>query len=232
MSIFSRNPPGQVKKMDVMEQDAMTFHLRPKPKKYSEVVQCVLAEPDHTGWGKILDCIRKYDEDRMADVKEDIDALLTLAGLFSAVMTTFVIDAYTRLMRDQDTANLTNGLSNSILPSNIPSQSPTTSSPATTRINVLWSCSLILSLVTASLGVYTKQCIHSYMSLEHRSPLVQLRVRFFCDDGLATFKVWEMAALLPVLMQISILLFLIGFAEFIIGLSPIAGWARTGIMIA
>ncbi|KAK7690744.1 hypothetical protein QCA50_005843 [Cerrena zonata] len=227
-------------KQDPVEEDAISFHLRPKPKKISEDVQRVLVEPDRTGWAKISDSVRKYDEERTNDVKEDIDALLTLAGLFSAVMTTFVIDSYTRLMRDQESStnaflaqliHLNTGFAIPTLPSVTPPQGPTLSTDAAVRINILWSCSLILSLVTASLGVYIKQCIHAYMSLENRSPLIQLRIRFFRDDGLANYGVWEIAALLPVLMQMSFFLFLIGFAEFIIGINPLAGWSGTGIMV-
>ena len=47
----------------------------------SKGIQRVLLEPDRVGWAKISDNIRKYDEERVADVKEDIDALLVLVCL-------------------------------------------------------------------------------------------------------------------------------------------------------
>ena len=41
----------------------------------------VLLQPDRVGWAKISDNIRKYDEEKVSDVKEDIDVLLVLVCL-------------------------------------------------------------------------------------------------------------------------------------------------------
>ena len=116
------------------------------------------------------------------------------------------------------------------LPATPPPSDPM-SSVAATRINMFWSCSLIMSLLTASFGIFIKQWVHAYMSLENRSPIIQLRIRFFRDDGLATFKVWEIAAILPILLQIAFFLFLIGFAEFILQTNPTVGWIAIAMMI-
>ena len=130
---------------------------------------------------------------------------LDKAGLFSAVITSFVLDSYSRLQRIQDGPtnaffaqmslqllhmNRAAGLIDSSLelPSSTPPHSDPMSLVAATRINMLWSCSLIMSLLTASFGIFIKQWVHAYMSLENRSPMIQLRIRFFRDDGLATFK--------------------------------------------
>lgn len=45
-------------------------------------MQRVLIEPDRTGWARISDMVHKYDEDRIKDVKEDIDTLLVFVSRF------------------------------------------------------------------------------------------------------------------------------------------------------
>ncbi|CAL1716752.1 unnamed protein product [Somion occarium] len=51
-------------------------------------------------WTKVAKILREYDEEKIKDCKEDIDTLLVFAGLFSAVMTAFVIESYKTLQQD------------------------------------------------------------------------------------------------------------------------------------
>ncbi|KAI0821282.1 hypothetical protein BC629DRAFT_442168 [Irpex lacteus] len=53
-----------------------------------------------TGWAAVAASVREYDEDRIKSTKEDIDTLLVFAGLFSAVLTAFLIESYQRLLPD------------------------------------------------------------------------------------------------------------------------------------
>ncbi|KAK7691028.1 hypothetical protein QCA50_006131 [Cerrena zonata] len=144
-----------------------------------EQVQRVLVEPDRTGWARISDMVHKYDEDRIRDVKEDIDTLLVFAGLFSAVLTAFLIETYTTLKTDSgdatseillqissQLASLT--VAGSFINSTIPAFSiPSFVAPqSSVRINTLWSCSLAFALITASLAILVKQWFHEYMSHE------------------------------------------------------------------
>ena len=46
----------------------------------SKGVQQVSLQSDRVGWAKISDSIRKYDEEKASDVKEDIDVLLVLVS--------------------------------------------------------------------------------------------------------------------------------------------------------
>lgn len=45
-------------------------------------------------WQHVLMGLRKKDDDMMKDFNEEIDSLLVFAGLFSAVLTAFIIDVY------------------------------------------------------------------------------------------------------------------------------------------
>ncbi|KAI0738763.1 hypothetical protein BC629DRAFT_1300097 [Irpex lacteus] len=41
--------------------------------------------------------MREYDEEKVKNTKEDIDTLLTFAGLFSAALTAFLVESYSSL---------------------------------------------------------------------------------------------------------------------------------------
>lgn len=212
--------------------------------------------------------VRDYDEAKVRDVKEDIDTLLVFvsyfgcvlrlssrtipifiivaaqAGLFSAVLTAFVVETYDKLQEDSgDTASqaliqisaqlASLGVVGNFINSTVPSYSSTPFSPPQSfvRINTLWSCSLVISLVTASFGIFVKQWLHEYMAQDTQAPLPALRIRFFRNEGLADWRVFELAAALPLLLQVALLLFLVGLSEFLRELNPVVGWVTTGILL-
>ena len=133
--------------------------------------------------------VREVDAEKVKNTKEDIDTLLVFvriaflvgftikftahrlsgqAGLFSAVVTTFVIAVYPSLqpsdndeivflLRQSLTINYTmsNGFLNSTVP--FPTTLPFEAPLWALRVNGLWFASLIVSLSTASIGMLVKQ---------------------------------------------------------------------------
>ncbi|KAK7693021.1 hypothetical protein QCA50_002586 [Cerrena zonata] len=207
-------------------------------------VHRVKIESDRTGWGRISDLIRQYDRDRVEDVKEDIDTLLVFAGLFSAVITTFIVESYKTLQeQSEDTTNqillqlsaqlasLT--LSNNFINSTLPPYTTSAFVPIrfSVLINTLWLLSLILALVTASLGILVKQWLHELMARDTQDPRRQVKLRFFREIGVQRWQVLEIAAALPLLLQLALLLFFIGLSAFFHNLNPIVTWVVTGVMI-
>ena len=205
----------------------------------------------------------KYDEDRIQDAKEDIDTLLVFvciipsscsfvtltticqAGLFSAVLSAFLIETYSNLSEDSNEVNTrvlmqissqlaslsqSGSFINSTVPAFVhsPSFSP---QPSSVRINALWSCSLVISLITASLGILVKQWFHEFMAQGTQDPTYRIRIRFFRSEGLERWQVFEIAAALPLLLQIALLLFFVGLSEFLRELNSIVGWATTGTIL-
>ena len=171
---------------------------------------------------------------------------LPQAGLFSAVLSAFVIETYPKLQEDSgDKTNsilmqmsiqlaslsITNSFINSTQPSYNASNTFSPPSPFV-RINTLWSCSLIISLITASFGILVKQWLHEFMAQDTQDPKFRIRVRFFRSEGLDKWQVFQIAAGLPMLLQIALILFFIGFSEFLILLHPIVGWISAGIIMA
>lgn len=82
------------------------------------------------------------------------------------------------------------------------------------RVNILWFASLILSLVTASFGMLVKQWLREFLAGEYTSPRARLRTHLFRYPGLIQWGVFELVAILPLLLQLSLALFFFGLFFF------------------
>lgn len=113
--------------------------------------------------------------------------------------------------------------------------------PASTdvRVNVLWFASLLFSLITASFGILVKQWLREYLAVENPSPQARLRLRHLRYPQLKAWKVFEIAAVLPLLLQLSLGLFFVGMCYFTTEVDSrvthtvlplVAGWAFCFLM--
>ncbi|KAJ3531413.1 hypothetical protein NM688_g7579 [Phlebia brevispora] len=202
----------------------------------TEVRYVVAGNP--TGWAAMAQTIREKDADKVKDCKEDIDTLLVFTGLFSAVMTAFVIESYQNLSPDKtDTIiHLLDRISNQTSAedtvsslSSAKSQTVFEPSLAATRVNQLWFASLILTLITASFGMLVKQWLREYLAVDYTSPHERLRARQFRYPGLADFKVFEIAGALPLLLQLALGLFFLGLCFFTWSVEPAVG--KTSVVL-
>ncbi|THG95081.1 hypothetical protein EW026_g6501 [Hermanssonia centrifuga] len=199
-----------------------------------------------TGWPEMAETLRQVDEDKVKDYKEDIDTLLVFAGLFSGVLTAFLIQSSQSLSEDTSVTAVTflrqisaqtssysfnAGFFNSTvhpLAENLP---PFVAAPSAVRINALWFASLTLALVTASFAMLVKQWLREYLSAESTSAKARIRIREFRSIGLQDWKVFEIAAILPLLLQISLGLFFIGLCLFSWSAHAGIGYTTTPIVI-
>jgi hypothetical protein len=114
--------------------------------------------------------------------------------------------------------NIANGVINATSqpPMSIINTSTQPFEPSTSaiRVNVLWFASLIFSLMTASFGMLVKQWLREYLAVDNPSPQARLRIRHFRYPGLMKWKVFEIAAILPLLQQIALALFFLGLCYF------------------
>ena len=197
----------------------------------------------------------------MADIKEDIDTLLVFvsslfdptnieanlqqAGLFSAVITAFLIESYKNLQQQpEDMTNqillqlstqITSFTMNRDCISSVTSDftsSPFQRPQYAVPINILWFLSLVISLITASLGILVKQWFHELLSYETHDPKERLKLRFFREAGLERWKVFAIASSLPLLLQLALSLFFVGLSLFLLQQDPIVAWVTTGMMIS
>lgn len=170
------------------------------------------------------------------------------AGLFSAVLSAFLLASLPALRPDPNDRMLAvldrialqsasysfqQGVLTTMAP---PAQTSTPFEPSAddVRVNVLWFASLLLSLITASFGILVKQWLREFLAVDVPSPQARLRIRHFRAPAVESWKVFEIAAALPLLLQLSLGLFFIGLCYFTrsvhssIGYTTIplvAGWA-------
>ncbi|KAJ3479859.1 hypothetical protein NLI96_g8768 [Meripilus lineatus] len=191
-----------------------------KEKLYPDIA---LKPEDTNAWPELWDTLAKHDGDQSKAHYQNMDTLLVLSGLFSAVVTTLLVEANSRLQQDPADAtvqillnismqlsslSVTSGFINSTY---IPPQPlPFTPAPSAVVISILWSLSLVISLVTASLGMLVKQWLREYHSKANVSPEQCCQIRMFRAPGLRKYKVAEIADFLPILLQIALILFFIG----------------------
>ncbi|KAK0443163.1 hypothetical protein EV421DRAFT_1710199, partial [Armillaria borealis] len=168
-----------------------------------------------------------FDANMLAEWRDTIDVLLVFAGLFSAVLTTFVAQTSQNMQLDYNQAStlllfeilkatVSNGSQPSIPPSPTAFFSPSRSDE---WINSLWFVSLTLSLITALVAVLVKQWLHQYVAIvSDSSARDRARIRHMRYAGLQTWQVPMIIGLLPVLLHVSLALFFAGLTIFLFSL--------------
>lgn len=106
-----------------------------------------------------------------------------------------------------------------------PPSAPFQPSAGALRVNILWFTSLVFSLSTASIGILVKQWLRAYTTYKTSSAQDRMRVRHFHRQGLETWKVYEIAAMLPFLIQLALGLSFIGLRYFTAEVHPDLGRA-------
>ncbi|SJL16693.1 uncharacterized protein ARMOST_20222 [Armillaria ostoyae] len=195
----------------------------PEDKRYEEL------GPLARVWRTYLEECGAFDIEMLEGWRDGLDVLLVFAGLFSAVVTTFVVQTSQNLQVDysQVTATLLFELidvqraaANGTLVNNVPRSDLTPFSDfhptiSDSLINGLWFTSLSFSLATALFAVLTKQWIHQYIAVPSGTPRDRCRVRQFRHMGLEQWGVGFIIGLLPVLLSVSLGVFLVGLVLFL-----------------
>ncbi|KAF8901626.1 hypothetical protein CPB85DRAFT_1394228 [Mucidula mucida] len=171
---------------------------------------------------------RKYDAYMTDEAREGLDVLLVFAGLFSAVLTTFVAQTSQSLQPDRATESTLllreiaalqraqmNGTSADSVP---PTSADFTPAPIDVWVNGLWFTSLTLSLAAALFAVLIKQWLRQYMSLTSGTVRQRSLIRQFRFMGLQEWHVPALIGILPVLMHLSLAVFFVGLTLFLVPL--------------
>ncbi|KAF9021189.1 hypothetical protein BDZ89DRAFT_897185, partial [Hymenopellis radicata] len=184
-------------------------------------------------WKAFLEESAKVDADKVADWTDALDVLLVFAGLFSAVVSTFLTQTFQKLEVDPndiavsllyELCDLVRALNNNQSTDIIPrfKGSPASIFHPTrtaTWVNGLWFVSLAISLTTALVAVVTKQWIHQYVaSVNLGTPRERCRIRQFRYMNLQTWQVPLIIGLLPVLMHAALGLFFAGLVTLVLSL--------------
>ncbi|SJL04837.1 uncharacterized protein ARMOST_08208 [Armillaria ostoyae] len=214
-------------------------------------------------WRVHEDESRIHDANVVEESRDNVDVLLVFvgpyshlsasplsmskAGLFSAVVTTFVVQTSQSLQADYaamsasllyesvlvQRAIASGSSADSIAPS--PLNPTITFVPATTDVwvNGLWFTSLFLSLTTALVAVLVKQWLHHYVALPSGTPRDRSLTRQFRYAGFQKWHVQVIIGLLPVLMHLALAIFLVGLVIFLQPLQQALSWvicAGTGLV--
>ncbi|KDR74149.1 hypothetical protein GALMADRAFT_25744, partial [Galerina marginata CBS 339.88] len=124
-------------------------------------------------WSILLEPLMERDKMQCEAWRDEVQNLLIFAGLFSAVVTAFIIESYKKLQPDPNDAIISllsviaNRLDNTTHSASVPlpsagpksSFSPTNSS---VRVNSFWFTSLVLSLATVLFGIISLQWIREH----------------------------------------------------------------------
>uniref|UniRef100_A0A0W0F5A4 DUF6535 domain-containing protein n=1 Tax=Moniliophthora roreri TaxID=221103 RepID=A0A0W0F5A4_MONRR len=192
--------------------------LRPKSARPTENVD--EKKPTRTeSWERMLKEVSRHDEDMVKGWRDDIDTLLVFAGLFSAVVTAFVIESYQWLVEDPaDTTVmlLTHLIAVQVNGSQSASFEPTQFKPdaSSIRINVFWFLSLILSLTSALFGLLCKQWVREHQrDTTTRTPGEALALRQLRRDSFEKWGVSSFLSALPILLEVALLFFFVGVLD-------------------
>ncbi|TCD63335.1 hypothetical protein EIP91_005654 [Steccherinum ochraceum] len=205
----------------VFERDGDEGSCKSGCSSHNQEAKETLSMPDR--WSACSQAIKHFDEVTVKGWKEDIDSLLVFAGLFSAVITAFIVDNYKQLQPDpaQLTVQLLQQISLQLAPGsaalNVTDQNLLQSNAAPTshaiRINTVWLIALVFSMISALIGIVAKQWLREYLTGMSTSPRESVRLRQYRHDGLVRWHVAEIIAFLPLLLQIALVLFIHGLLE-------------------
>ncbi|KAJ6619841.1 hypothetical protein B0H10DRAFT_1792662, partial [Mycena sp. CBHHK59/15] len=172
----------------------------------------------------------EFDRALLRSWNRTIDTMLVIAALFSAVVTTFLIQTYGDLVA-QNPQDLTNALllqiSDNLRGAETVAAPPVADAyappSASVWMNALWFTSLTCSLGAGSIAMLAKQWLNAYtlgLSASHRLR-AQTRQRRF--DALVAWRTPEIIGALPLALSVSLLMFLAGLSVLLFTLNaPIA----------
>ncbi|KAL1689539.1 hypothetical protein GGG16DRAFT_114904 [Schizophyllum commune] len=175
-------------------------------------------------WRVMLDEGRASDAAMLQRFRDHLDVDLVFAGLFSAVLTTFVAQTSQLSSDASDTTiallleliaiqrawasnSRVDGVASYTLPPSTPSPSP--------WINRCWFLSLIFSLLAAFGAVVVRQWLQEYESDITGPPKRRALVRHYRRVGLEKYKVHLIVPILPMLLHVSLLLFFVGLTLYV-----------------
>ncbi|CAE6488068.1 unnamed protein product [Rhizoctonia solani] len=198
----------------------------------TEYDSCGLGRDDPV-WLRYITESNKWDAQLVEGWNKGMDVILLFAALFSAIVTTFLMEGCKRLQKDhQETIAAGIPIIVNLLQAIATNQPPSMELNATLPlndfkpkkadiiINGAWFLSLTLSVSVALLAMLVKQWGEGYRHGHDLStPCVQARVRQARYDELKRWRTEDVALALPVLMHTALGLFLFGLVFFLYELS-------------
>ncbi|KAH9487226.1 hypothetical protein JR316_0001295 [Psilocybe cubensis] len=211
-----------------------------KPWNFDDAFKYAPPRPEGDSWDILLDPLMKQDKIRCDAWKDEVQNLLIFAGLFSAVVTTFIIESYKSLQPDPNDfvidllSHISTRLNASLEPSATITSMAQTFSPTSSsvRVNSFWFTSLVLSLTTVLVGIIALQWLreHQFYSTD-LSPREKYSLYCMREDALKTWQVDKIFNSLPLLLQCALILFLGGVVDFLQAIGNIGVFVPVAIIV-
>ncbi|KAK7013666.1 hypothetical protein R3P38DRAFT_3362655 [Favolaschia claudopus] len=196
---------------------------------YSPLTPEYAPEHDTVGaklWSVYVSEAEKYDNALVDSWKSDMEGLLIFAGLFSAILTAFLIESYQTLTSDSGDdikallTQISTQLSGIANGSTVDLPAAESFSPPTSSLvcNLLWFISLGLSLSCALIATLVEQWARDFKyKTEMRSaPVIRARIFSYLYHGLKRFNMHAVVEIIPFLLHASLILFFAGLVAFLV----------------
>ncbi|KAJ7615198.1 hypothetical protein DFH06DRAFT_124515 [Mycena polygramma] len=181
-------------------------------------------------WSIYIGEAERYDKALVESWKGDMEGMLIFSGLFSASLTAFLIESYQTLQPDsgdvmiQLLSQISQQLgSNSSTASPVSPADPFQPTASSLVCNTFWFISLTLSITCALLATLVEQWAREFLHRtdKHPSPIRRARIFSFLYFGLRRFGMHTAVELIPLLLHISLILFLAGLVAFLLPVNHI-----------
>ncbi|KAH8984566.1 hypothetical protein EDB86DRAFT_143572 [Lactarius hatsudake] len=193
-------------------------------------------------WSLQLKEASSHDAARIQSLKDDMDGVLIFAGLFSAALTSFLVDKIHNLQPDPNQQMVFYQQQNVALLAQISQQvsalAPQVSissaplptyafglNPSDVRVNAFWFMSLVFSLSAALLATLVQQWVRDYMHVFQRysNPLKSARLRQYLYEGAEGWYMPVVAESVPGLVHVSLFLFFLGLGDSLLNVNTTVG---------
>ncbi|KAK0494290.1 hypothetical protein EDD18DRAFT_365480 [Armillaria luteobubalina] len=188
------------------------------------------AGPTSSVWRAYLDESLIYHADMLEKQRGQTNILLVFAGLFSAIVTAFIIQSSANLRPDYQKLSallpfdqisiqraLANGTSlDRITTSGTDPTAPFAPKPLDSWINGLWFASLTTSLAAAFFVIIVDEWYGHYLSPVAGDPQVGVRTRLFRYKGLIDWRFGTFISFLPLMLRLSLGLFFFGLVLYLV----------------
>ncbi|KAK0471446.1 hypothetical protein IW261DRAFT_1344440, partial [Armillaria novae-zelandiae] len=186
------------------------------------------AGPTSSVWHAYLDESQQRDNNMVAEERGELNILLVSAGLFSAIITAFLILSTSQLDPDYqkmaalllfDQINIQRALANGtslgdIITSNTDPTAPFTPDSLDVTTYRWLLTSLILSLLTALLAIFVDGWYVHYLSPITGQPKVRARTRHVRHKGVMNLRIPQCIILLKLMLIASLQSFWFGFVSY------------------
>ncbi|KAH9475115.1 hypothetical protein JR316_0012226 [Psilocybe cubensis] len=204
-------------------------------------------KPEGDSWTLLGAPLMEKDEKLCKILRDEVNNLLLFfpkAGLFSAVVTAFVVESYHNLQPDPNddvilllsriSESLVGGENTSSTTGNFLPSASFSPSQSAVRVNITWFTSLIFSLISVLVSIVALQWLRSHQTYFGLSPRDTLAVLNMRSEALQKWQVATIIMSLPVLLEVSVLLFFSGMVDFLISLgnTPVVIAVSTTIGLA